>query len=129
MPPRKDGTRLGHRATGLVLNFFPGNLQFFLTGLVLVVSGAALIIAASATTALQLIRGNPADAKGQDGHCESPPVVRRVLPKLKVPPELEGLSASELRVLCAMYRLSRGGSKEDLSQRLLRSGYPDSDVL
>ncbi len=39
------------------------------------------------------------------------------------------LSGSALRFLCGMYRLSRGGSKTELIQRILTSGYPVHDVL
>jgi hypothetical protein len=39
------------------------------------------------------------------------------------------LSGSALRFLCGMYRLSRGGSKTALIQRILTSGYPVPDVL
>lgn len=39
------------------------------------------------------------------------------------------ISASDLRFLCGMYRIPKGGSKTDLIQRLLTSGYPVPDVL
>jgi len=49
--------------------------------------------------------------------------------KVEVPAPLDELSASDLRFLCGMYRISRGGSKEDLIQRLITSGYPVPDIL
>ena len=47
----------------------------------------------------------------------------------EVPPLMAELSGSALRFLCGMYRLSRGGSKTELIQRILTSGYPVHDVL
>lgn len=49
--------------------------------------------------------------------------------KIEVPRPMAELSGSALRFLCGMYRLSRGGSKTELIQRILTSGYPIHDVL
>jgi len=49
--------------------------------------------------------------------------------KIEVPAPLAEMSASDLRFLCEMYRIPRGGSKTDLIQRLLASEYPVPDIL